>query len=225
MSNLKIVSVINNFATFNRCIKDNENLKDFEVIYYDNTKENIGIPERYNSFIKTIKDDDDFWVAFIHQDFIFNENPLIKLSKLDKKSLYGAVGVARQLFYLQFKPNFLFRVNRRCTLGQIFEGEGERTVGNKVENNPIVKTFDCCCCVIHSSLIVEKQLKFDENLKFHMYVEDMCHSARKKGVFSRIVQMECLHLSGGVKNEEFRQSAQYVMEKHKIKLINSTCHI
>ena len=213
MSDLKIVSVVNNFETFNRCIKNNEYLKDFEIICYDNTIENKGISERYNSFIDTIDVNDDYWVAFIHQDFMFNENPLKKLQNLDKNSLYGAIGIAFQLFYLQFKPKFLFKINRRCMLGQIFEGEGQRMIGNKVANNPSVKTFDCCCCFIHSSLLRDKGLRFDENLKFHMYVEDICHTAKKKGISSKIVQLDCRHLSGGVQNEEFNQAVQYMKKK------------
>ena len=54
-------------------------------------------------------------------------------------------------------------------LGQITEGEGERLVGNKVVGTPKVKTLDCCCCLVHSSLLLQRKLRFDENLKFLSY--------------------------------------------------------
>ena len=224
MSGLKIVAVVNNFETYNRCIGENQFLSEFEKIVFDNTTENIGISERYNSFIDTVLEEDDFWVAFLHQDFMFNENPLAKIENLDKNSIYGAVGINRQLFYLQTKPKFIFKIYRRCMLGEVLQGDGndERIIGNRVVGTPIVKTFDCCCIIVHSSVL--KKLRFDENLKFHMYAEDLCYSAKKLGISSKVVQFECRHLSGGSRNEELEKSAQYVMKKHKLWRISSTCH-
>lgn len=220
---LKIVSVVNNFEIFNKCIKENPYVNGHEICVFDNTTKNLGISERYNSFIETIDSESSFWVAFIHQDFMFNEDPIEKLKNLPKNSLYGAVGITRQLFYLQFKPKFIFKIYRRCMLGQILEGTGSKLIGNPVAGNPKVNTFDCCCCIVHSSLIRKYGLKFDENLKFHMYAEDFCLEAKKKKIASRIVQFDCRHLSGGNFNEELKKSAQYVKSKHKILRISSTC--
>ncbi len=224
MSGLKIVSVVNNFEIFDRCIKGNEFLKNAEIIVYDNTVENIGIAERYNTFIDTIKESDDFWVAFIHQDFIFCEDLNLRFKNMDKNSIYGAIGVRRSLFFLQLFPKLILRIfRRRVALGRIYEGEGDRTVGNIVKNQPKVTTLDCCCCIVHSSLFKKKKLMFDENLKFHMYVEDFCHTAKKRGVASRVLQLNCRHLSGGCQDEEFERSVKYVKAKHKIRYISSTC--
>lgn len=224
MSGLRIVTVVNNFETFERCIKNNEYLQGFEINAFDNTVENIGISQRYNSFIDTLKPGDDFWIAFLHQDFIFNENPLDKLKNLPKDSIYGAVGIARQLFYLQFKPKFIFKIYRRCMLGQILQGEGGRIVGNKISCTPKVKTLDCCCCLVHSSLLIQKKLRFDENLKFHMYVEDFCINASRQKIDSKVIQFDCRHLSGGNRNQELIDSAEYVKKKYKIFRISSTCY-
>jgi len=223
MSGLRIVTVINNLKTYQRCIKNNEFLRDAEIITFDNSIENIGIPKRYNSFINSLNPKDDFWVAFLHQDFIFNENPLPKLQNLDKNCIYGAIGIAFPAFFLQIKPEFIFRVFRRCMLGQIFEGEGTRRVGHKIAGNPEVETLDCCCCIVHSSLLKESGLRFDENLNFHMYVEDLCISAKNKGIKSKALQIDCRHLSGGVRDEAFLESVRYVKNKHGIKRVNSTC--
>ena len=101
-------------------------------------------------------------------------------------------------------------------------GKGEHKIGNKTAGEPVVKTLDCCCCIVHSSLL--KVLRFDENLDFHMYVEDLCHSAKKLGILSRVVQFDCRHLSGGNHNEALEKAAQYVMKKHNIKKTDSPCH-
>lgn len=224
MSDLKIISVVNDFEIFNRCIANNEYLKNFEIVCYDNTVENIGISKRYNAFIDTLDVKDDFWVVFLHQDFIFNENPLPLLQNLDKNCLYGAVGLIKPLFYMRFKPKFIFKIARRCTLGQIFEGENGRVVGNRVSGNPIVNTIDCCCLIMHSSLLRKGELRFDENLCFHMYVEDMCYAAKQQGILSKIVQFDCRHLSHGNMGEELDKSADYVKSKYNIREINSTCY-
>lgn len=224
MSGLKIVTVVNNFEIFERCIKNNESLRDFEIIAFDNTVENIGIPQRYNTFINNLTPQDDFWVVFIHQDFMFNENPLEKLQYLNKNGIYGVSGVLFPAFFLQIWPEFIVRIFWRCMLGQIFEGEGKRRVGHKVYGTPKVNTFDCCCCIVHSSLLVREKLKFDENLKFHMYVEDFCIGLKKRrGIVSKVVQFDCRHFSGGVYDEDFKNSVQYIKDKYKIKRINSTC--
>lgn len=222
MSLLKVVTVVNDFKIFDDCIKNNEYLKGYEIIAFDNSKENIGISSRYNSFIDTLKAEDDFWVAFLHQDFKFNENPLSKLENLDKNCIYGAVGINRQLFYLQLKPKFIFKIYRRCMVGEIFQGDGINKVGNRIIGLRDVITLDCCCCIIHSSLLKNK-LRFDENLDFHMYVEDLCHSAKKLGIIPKVVQFECRHLSAGNRNEALNKAAEYVKKKHHLWRISSTC--
>lgn len=225
MGSVKVVSVVNDYTVFERCIKNNPCLQEFDITVFDNCKENIGIPKRYNSFIESLKQGDDFWILFIHQDFIFNENPLKKLENLDKACVYGVVGMAMPRFYLQFSPEFIFRLGQRCMFGQIYEGEALRLVGHKVGRKcqPVVKTLDCCCCMVHSELLRENNLRFDENLDFHMYVEDFCLTAAEFGIKSRVVQMDCRHLSGGKYGPELKESADYLKKKHNISRICSTC--
>ena len=109
--------------------------------------------------------------------------------------------------------------------GQIYEKETERYIGTKVLNNPEVKTVDCCCVIVHSSLLHNEKLRFDENLDFHMYVEDFCITARKrKHIKTKICQFDCTHLSHGAHNEALEVSAQYIKKKHNLFRISSTCH-
>ena len=55
MSELKIVSVVNNFDIYNKCIKNNEFINKYDLIPFDNTSENLGIPKLYNSFMGKLK--------------------------------------------------------------------------------------------------------------------------------------------------------------------------
>ncbi len=88
--NNKLVCVVNDYDVFNKVVKDNENLKDIDVVVFDNTSENMPVTKRYNDFIKDaiLSSNEDFWVVFAHQDFGFLENPDKKLENLDKKSIY-----------------------------------------------------------------------------------------------------------------------------------------
>ena len=107
-------------------------------------------------------------------------------------------------------------------VGEILQGNNDEKVGNRIIGAKNVITLDCCCIIIHSSLLKNK-LRFDENLDFHMYAEDLCHSAKKLGIPSKVIQFECRHLSGGNRNEALTASAEYVKKKHKLWRISSTC--
>src|SRR5574344_2710316 len=237
---LKIVTVANNLEVFDKVIKNNGNVKDFEVFLYDNSKENIGIAERYNSFInENVKQDSNFWIIFCHQDFGFNENPYNKISKLNKKHIYGPIGLWDRFvlsgfikslifksfgFYPSIKLDFCginplnkkkfiniekFPMNeillhkRRC-LGRIKQGQNDDNFdvnGRKLLFPKDVDCLDCCCMIVHSSLINKYNLLFDENLDWHMYVEDFCYNAQKNyKIKTKAVQFNCYHLGAGTLN-------------------------
>ena len=110
-------------------------------------------------------------------------------------------------------------------LGEIYQVDSKRNIGNKVLGNPEVKTVDCCCMIVHSSLLYKENMLFDENLDFHMYVEDFCITARKqKNIKTKIVQFDCAHLSSGNINKALEQNARYVKKKHNLFRISSTCY-
>lgn len=226
VSNPKIVCVVNNYNIFNKVVKNNENLKNCEIVDYDNTTENIAITKRYNDFIKNyVKADSDFWVAFIHQDFGFQEDLGSFLKKMDKKHIYGAVGAT--LYKGLFLGKEGFKTSIALILGKILQGHNDFNFtkrGHKVIFPMTVDTVDCCCIMIHSSLINKYDLRFDENLSFHMYAEELCYRAKKDyKIKTKVIQTNCYHLGVGNLNEEFQKSAQYLKEKFKIKRIPSTC--
>src|SRR5574344_2405870 len=106
---IKVVTVFNNKELFEKVIKKNECVKDFELFEYDNTSENVGIPKRYNDFIdKNVKNDSNFWIIFCHQDFGFDENPQKVISRLNKKSIYGAIGMKKAFSFSKFFKSLVF---------------------------------------------------------------------------------------------------------------------
>lgn len=223
---IQVVSVVNDYETFKRCVILNDFVNQYDVTFFDNTRENISIAARYNTFIdKNINANSDFWVIFMHQDFIFYEDPYEKLQYMSKVSVYGPVGIKNRTVKLLFLPEISLPM--RCLVGQIMQGENqtEKLVGRYADENVEVKTLDCCCVIVHSKLIYEKKLRFDAVLDFHMYVEDFCISAEKKGIKSKIIQYKCRHLSAGSRNKRLYECANYIKAKHKILRINSTCHI
>jgi len=223
----KIVSVVNDYAIFDKVIKNNENLTNFDIIDYDNTKENIAITKRYNNFIEetVAQCSDDFWVLLVHQDFGITDNINSILGKLDKKCIWGAIGAV--LYHGLFIGKEGFKKSISLTWGQIEQGNNDfnfKKYGRKILNQKTVDSLDCCCVIIHSSLIKKYNLHFDENLSFHMYAEELCYSAKKQHkIKSKVIQMNCYHLGKGKLDDEFSNSAKYLKEKFKIERIPSTC--
>lgn len=226
MPETKVVCVVNNYDIFNSVVKNNENLKNCEIIDYDNTTENIPITKRYNDLIdNNINENSDFWVAFIHQDFGFRENLNSLLKKMDKKHIYGAVGATLHKGLFIGKEGF--KTSIALIWGRILQGNNDFNF--KKYGLPIIvpitaDAIDCCCIMMHSSLIAKHHLRFDENLSFHMYAEELCYRVKKEyKVKTKVIQTKCFHLGKGSLNEEFQKSAQYLKEKFKIKRIPSTC--
>lgn len=230
----KVICVVNNFEVFDKVVKNNENLKDTELFYYDNTEENIAITKRYNQFIEENINTalTPSWCVFIHQDFGIQENINSLLEKLNKNCIYGAVGVKvfKGLFYGKkggVNVKYGFKTRLKLTFGRILQGNNDFNLkkhGRIALFQPTVDAIDCCCIMIHSSLIEKYDLRFDENLSFHMYAEELCYRAKKDyKIKTKVVQMKCFHLNKGSINEEFKKSAQYLKDKFKVKYIPSTC--
>ena len=226
----KIVCVVNDYEIFNKVVKNNENLTDCEIVSYDNTLENISITKRYNDFIShNIENKADseasFWTIFIHQDFGFMENLNLVLEKLDTNCIYGAIGATMQNgVYLCEEDTMYFYP---AIHGRILQGNNDfnfTEFGPILDEQKVVDSLDCCCIMIHSSLIKKYNLKFDENLNFHMYAEELCYRVKNEHeIKTKVVQMNCFHIGRGVLNDEFTDSVAYLKTKFNINRIPSTC--
>lgn len=230
----KVVCVVNNKGTFETVVKNNANLKNCEIISYDNTIENVSIPIRYNDFINHyVQDsDDDFWCVFIHQDFGFIENIENKFKNMDQNCIYGAVGVrlftnkALKKIGLADKIMVKGKGELKIPFGKIRQGNNDfsfRDYGFEVFTQIVVDSVDCCCIMIHSSLIKKYNLRFDEKLSFHLYAEELCYRAKiEHKIKTRVIQTKCFHMGIGSINEEFVDSVHYLNDKFDVRRIPST---
>jgi hypothetical protein len=197
--------------------------------------ENIAITKRYNDFIDAnvlseSSENQDFWCVFTHQDFGFMEDVDLVLKKLSKDCIYGAIGVKifRGIFFGKKEDNKIgFKTTLKLILGMVLQGQNDfnlKKYAHRAFFQPKVDSIDCCCIMLHSTLIKKYNLHFDENLNFHMYAEELCYRSKKDyKIKTKIAQLKCFHLGRGVLNEEFYNSAQYLKDKFNIKKIPSIC--
>lgn len=260
-----IVNVVNNFELYKKVLSLSTGTADYPAVVYDNTQENIGIPQRYNSFINDrVNPDSDFWIIFAHQDFGFFADPYEILKNTDKNYIYGVIAPNNNFDAVRYCKTFLTskmdyypslhislknlikakkgkfieirKKPKNCRkltsglIGEINQGDNNFEFcksGMRLSHPVTVKTIDCCCIIIHSSLINKYKMKFDEKLKWHLYAEELCINYKKNyNIKTKVIQFDCFHTSNGKLDnlpEDFYQSADYVKNKHSIKLINSTC--
>lgn len=232
MNKSKLVCVYNNKETYEKIVESNDYIKNCELFGYDNTAKNTPITKLYNEFInENIKSNS--WLVFIHQDFGIMEDLETLIKKLDKKHIYGTVGVKifKGLFWgKKYNIDEIkrgFKTELKLTIGRILQGDnklGLKRHGRPALFQPTVDAIDCCCIIIHSSLFKKYNLRFDEHLSFHMYAEELCYRTKKDyKIKTKVIQTKCFHLGKGCLNEEYQKSVQYIKEKFNIKRIPSTC--
>lgn len=228
----KVICVYNNQKLYDTLVKANKNLESCEIIGYNNTKTNTAITKLYNNFIDKYVDESqkDFWCFFIHQDFGFMEDINLIIQRLDPNFVFGTIGI-------KFNDEFSFKRDESSspenkipissTVGQILQGDNGlnfHSYGVKLEEPQIANAIDCCCIILHSSLIKKYNLHFDENLKFHMYAEDICYKAKSEyGIETKVVPTKCFHIGQGSLNKDFQEAAQYLKDKYDLDMVPSTC--
>lgn len=204
---VSVASVVRDVAMYERCVLQNPYFEGAELVMLDNRVENLTVTKRYNDFLDSVED--DRWVVFCHEDWELKENILSVVEKLEKDRLYGPIGV-----FIEEKKN----VDVLIMKGRVEQSakDGGKTIlirGKETEGR--VDTFDCQCLILHSSLVRKHSLRFDENLRFDMYVEDFCVNAYEKaGVESHAVRIACHHHSEGKLSQSFKDSVEYVRQKY-----------
>ncbi len=168
---------------------------------------------------------DDNWLIFCHQDFGFLEDPYVKLQTLDRNCIYGPIGAARKKGLFIRNSRILFE--RKMIYGQIDQAcNDEKYYKNGIYlNKPRhVDTIDCCCMIVHASLIKKYNLSFDEKFKYHLYVEDFTLNAQYSfGIKTKALQITSKHLSIGRLTDDFYESLAYLKLKYKDKIFVGTC--
>ena len=203
------ISVVRDFALYDRLVRNNPWNRDAEFVCFDNTKENIGISERYNSFIGSYDYNSPSWFVFCHEDWEAKENISAKVTGQTRKNLYGPIGA-----------RLLKTGNRYCRFNVGACGQSERDGSRHRTEKGLLRTgfadtFDCQCLIVHSSLIQEYGLRFDERLTFDLYVEDFCINAfETHGIRSIVLKLKCRHYSYGQISDRFFRAKDYVDTKY-----------
>lgn len=210
MDKVIVISVVRDFRMYDRCVARNDFNVGCELLPIDNRENNDGIGVCYNRFLNEYDYSQGAWFVFCHEDWEVEEMLSLRLTNIDKGSLWGVIGAAtvrRMGVYAQWR-----------LLGRIEEsnkdGSHIRNLGEPVPQGTLVDTFDCQCMVVHSSLVKNHNLRFDENLTFDLYVEDFCIAANEKaGVLSRILPVKCRHWSGGNVQPRYKAQEAYLNAK------------
>lgn len=199
MQDIRYITVVNNFDTLSRAIFQSSGVNSENIVIIDNTAINNPISYGYNCIIKDLlKDTKSEWLVFCHQDFYMGEDLSLRLYELDKNCIYGPIGVSSKGIFgriVQRNGSLLGTICKKCT----------------------VDTLDAMCMMIHKDMIRKYDLSFDENFKYHFYVEDFCLQAKIKGIPTKILQMNCQHISrtmsGDFRSSEFRNSRGILIKK------------
>ena len=232
-ASIQIVTVVNDKAMYKRTIADNPFMDTFDRHVYDNTKKNIGIPSRYNGFIR--RNMTDGWVIFCHQDFGFRAPIQDRLAALDHGCVYGPIVVGPSRQFALFAAISGYGIESTCAgmvtrarkFGRILSGEGKTAhiVGKRIRKPVVVDTVDCCCMIVHSSLVRRCSLSFDEKLPWHMYVEDFCLNAKHAhGIVTKALPLDAVHVSSGSLDLSLQRALLYVKEKYRTESFATTCY-
>lgn len=206
---MQVISVVRNFEMYDKLVRNNPCYgEDTEFAVFDNNKENKNISTRYNEFLKKYDYSKEDWFVFCHEDWELKEDLLPKLETFDKNCLYGPIGMALGKWY-----------KGAVLVGIIFQshknGASVIRFGDNF-NTSNVGTFDCQCLIVHSSLIKNYHLLFDENLSFDLYVEDFCINVREKyNICAKVAPIKCQHYSYGANiTERFYEQLKYLKQKY-----------
>lgn len=219
-----------------RYIGSNSNINTHPVTVYDNRVNNIGIPHRYNHFIDHAMGDG--WVVFLHHDMEFDEDPVPLLRQAPKDSIYGVIGVkvgqGRRFVHVGRRGKRGIGVERgrhthlnlwgRIKCDKSISPTG--AIGAHARGLPVVDTVDCCCVIVHSSLVRKHGLRFDPRFAWHFYSEDFSLNAlTRHGIATRVLQVDCGHYGLADLDDEFHASRGDLLAKYAGTTFGSTCYV
>ena len=199
------VSVVRDPEMYGRLVRDNPHNAGAAFVAFDNLAENLPITRRYNSFLDSWDYSRKAWFVFLHEDYEFLEPIGPVLDCVDPRCIYGTVG-ARST-----RPgdDVLWAINSNR------DGSDLGLYGRPVVAPVTVLTADCNCMMVHSDLVRDYSLRFDENLTFDLYTEDFQICAFERfGVRTKVLGAANHHYSFGHVGSRFFEQLGYLMEKH-----------
>lgn len=189
---LHIVSPVIDHEAYSEYIQNNTYLSNENIYLYpiQNHTNNDRIPVIYNNFIRNYLRQAQGWICFCHEDLKFLASPLYFCDMMDKKCFYGVFGgrIVRNMDgkYIQ---DFVGKILQPNT-----DGNEVEQLGFDFVDQPEVDALDCVVLFVHSDLFLEYALRFDENLSFHQYVDDLCLQAKEAfDIRSRVCSIPCYH--------------------------------
>ena len=204
-------------AMYARCISENQHARRHRLVFFDNRIRDDGLPVLYNRFLREFDYSRPAWIIFCHEDFQPLEDIEDCFEGLPTNSIYGPIGSRMNCAKSLRTPGGIWSCEN---LGRIIQsrkdGSDIRMVGNPVEMGEEVDSLDCMCIAVHSSLVKEHNLQFDNRLDFDLYVEDFCASGfANHGIATRILPFQCRHWSAGRRIEApFLEKLRYLDRKY-----------
>ncbi len=223
---INFITVVNDYTLYNEKIVKNSfvNLAQNIVLNaFDNTKENKFISVRYNEFLNSYDYLKESWFVFCHSDWELLDDINGKLRDLDKNYLYGGIG--------GFFEKMGNKYSRSCKgkFSECMRNGDKYKLFFDIPKDNIVDTFDCQCIIVHSSLVAQYNLRFDENLEWDLYVEDFCINVRKKyNILSKAIDLFACHWSdAGYKTNppSYYKSLEYINRKYFNDAFNGTVSV
>ena len=210
MDDVVAISVVRDFGMYARCITENPNMAGCETVAIDNTAAADGIGVCYNRFLDSFDFSRPAWLVFCHEDFEPLENLRQALDGRDRAALWGPIGALTEVVCGIY--------HRWRFAGEVWQCRKDGTCrslqGRKVPDGTFAETFDCQCLAVHSSLVAQAGLRFDENLTFDLYAEDFCMAAAIKGIPSRIMHLKACHWSPGQVQQRYAVQEAYLAAKY-----------
>lgn len=231
---IHIISVVNNPDLYDRLFGLNpfvrqKNIQLHPLLNIKFTGQQAsGLSELYNNFLN--KHDLDGWLIFCHNDFEICEDLNVKFACLDKNSIYGPAGA-----FLCHNKDKVFLIVCCFTFEHTPSEEFYRTFDIQTCNKlgiyefSEVDSLDCCCMVIHSSLLKQKHLRFDPNLRFDLVNEDFCINAKiHHNIVTRLINLKSIHHSCAGTTAlplTYYEAATYLRQKYPNIKKAGTCSI
>lgn len=214
-SKIKIVSVYINEIMFYNFFILNSNLLRYDIISIDNRLNNFGLSKIYNDLIKD-NINQDAWLFFVHEDFEI-KGSLEHIYDLEKNAIYGTFGVSME----QGGPPVAF--GRHTCSNK--DGTNAVEAGLPITSPQSVQTIDCQSILIHTSLLRQHDsLRFDENLSFDLYAEELCLNAScLLDIPIYVFPLDFQHYSHGKITERYHKGLSYLEAKYPNHALPGSC--
>ena len=210
-----MISVVRDFDMYRHCVVNNKYNANVALQMFDNRECNEGIPIIYNRFLNAYDYAVPSWFIFCHEDFEMLEPIGERLKDADVCSVYGPIGGKLCQKFRFALGGIWFGEYKGHVIHSLKDASQMEDVGDCSPTGTIVDSVDCQCLIIHSSLVRDYGLRFDENLSFDLYTEDFCLGAMlNHSILTRILSLKCYHHSKGVLQPRFYLQKEYLDAKY-----------